>query len=207
MMTVHLQLILQLHQLLQLVVVSVLLKGCQAQQPQHIPAGWESFPLTVKEVGLLAADLTRTDSIRTTNPHNQTCLISPLEGPGPGSCTWRSERRCKRVPTARTVPVFSPWCSNTGTEGHLTRCRDKVEKIPLVSRVKVCTPTGVPDCRGPCYNCEDYCEPVQQTWCELEHTISTRTEVRTACHPGEDTGQWNSVQFWEIVTFTESCFY
>ena len=55
--------------------------------------------------------------------------------------------------------------------------------------VKVCTPTGMPDCRGPCYNCEDYCEPVQQTWCELQHSISTRTEVRTACQPGGDNGQ------------------
>ena len=184
MMTVHL-----LHHLLQVVVVSLLLSGSQAQQT---PAGWESFPLTVKEVGLLAADLTRTDSVRTTNHLNQTCLISPLEGAEAGSCTWRSERRCKRVPTARTVPVFSPWCSQSGTESHLTSCKEKVEKIPLVSRVKVCSPTGVPDCRGPCYNCEDYCEPVQQSWCELQHTVSTRSQIRTACHPaGDNNGQCN----------------
>ena len=132
MMTVLLLLLLHHHQL-QVLVLSVLLGGGQAQQA---PDGWESFPLTVKEVGLLKADLTRTDSIRTTNSDNQTCLISPLERAGPG-CTWRSERRCERVPTARTVPVFSPWCSQTGPEGHLTRCRDNVERRPLVSRVKV----------------------------------------------------------------------
>ena len=179
---------------LQLLAVSLLLACSQSQEEN--PPGWESFPLTVTEVGLVAADLTRTDSIRTTNHLNQTCLISPAEKEGgegakEASCTLRSERRCKRVPTARTVPVFSPWCSNTGAEGHLTRCRDKVEKIPLVSRVKVCTPTGVPDCRGPCYDCQDYCEPVQQTWCELEHTVSTRTDTRAACRPGGGNGQSN----------------
>ena len=189
-MGVHLQLL----QLLQLLGLSLLPSSCRAQQGQDNPEGWESFPLSVQEVALLRSDLTRTDSIRTTNDHNQTCLISPLErgvkGEGEGgSCTWRAEQICKREPRARMVPVFSPWCSKTGTEAHLTRCRDKVERRPLVSRVKVCTPTGVPDCRGPCYDCQNYCQPVLQSWCELEHTISTRTEDRTACRPGGGNGE------------------
>ena len=53
-----------------------------------------------------------------------------------------------------------------------------MERRPLVSSVSVCTPTGVPDCRGPCQDCPDYCQPVQQSWCELEHTVSTRISQR-----------------------------
>ena len=180
--------------LLHLLGLSLLLSGCRAQLGQSSPPdGWESFPLSVQEVALLRSDLTRTDSLRTTNDANQTCLISPLQtGAEAESCTWREERRCERVPRARTVPVFSPWCSRSrsgGSEAHLGRCREEVEKRPLVSSVRVCTPSGVPDCRGPCYDCEDYCEPVQQSWCELEHTISTRTEDRAACQPGGGSGQ------------------
>jgi len=45
--------------------------------------------------------------------------------------------------------------------------------VPIVHSVKVCTPTGTPDCRGPCYQCDEYCEPASQSWCEKTHTIST----------------------------------
>ena len=150
---------------------------------------WEEFPLTETEITLIQEESGDKSRIQLKNNQNQTCVLTPGPSSSPGTCTWRSQRQCKQVSTVTKVPVFSPWCSNTGAEGHLTRCRDKVEKIPLVSRVKVCTPTGVPDCRGPCYNCQDYCEPVQQTWCELEHTVSTRTEDRTACRPGGGNGQ------------------
>ena len=71
---------------------------------------------------VLAADQTRRESLTSYNNNNQSCLISPVRSEeGGGSCTWRSERLCRRVPTVRTVPVFSPWCSNRGEAGHLTR--------------------------------------------------------------------------------------
>ena len=86
------------------------------------PPGWENFPLTVAEVRTLAADQTRRESLTSYNNNNQSCLISPARSEEEGgSCTWRSERLCRRVPTVRTVPVFSPWCSSRGEAGHLTR--------------------------------------------------------------------------------------
>ena len=88
----------------------------------EVPPGWENFPLTVGEVRILAADQTRRESFTSYNNNNQSCLISPARSEEEGgSCTWRSERLCRRVPTARTVPVFSPWCSSRGEAGHLTR--------------------------------------------------------------------------------------
>ena len=50
-----------------------------------------------------------------------------------------------------------------------------------MSSTRVCTPTGVPDCRGPCDGCEDYCEQVSQSWCDLSHSISTLVSEKTEC--------------------------
>ena len=59
---------------------------------------------------------------------------------------------------------------------------------PLVSSTRVCTPTGVPDCRGPCDGCEDYCEQVSQSWCDLSHSISTLVSEKTECDFNNDKG-------------------
>ena len=180
--------------------LTVLLSLLAQVQPQLHPPGWEVFPLTVEEVSRLAGELSR-DSLTSTNHNNQTCVISAARGEeGTGSCTWRSERRCKRVPTVRRVPVFSPWCTNRGEAGHLTRCRETVERRPLVSSVRVCTPTGTPDCRGPCDDCPDYCVPVEQSWCELDHSISTRISEREDCQPNTANGQ-------SLNVTTEQLFY
>ena len=196
--------------------LTVLLSLLAQVRPQLHPPGWEVFPLTVEEVSRLVGDLSR-DSLTSTNPNNQTCVISPVRGEErTGSCTWRSERRCKRVPTVRTVPVFSPWCTNRGEAGHLTRsapacwslsdsllsrCRETVERRPLVSSVRVCTPTGTPDCRGPCDDCPDYCVPVEQSWCELDHSISTRISEREDCQPNTANGQSHDSHISELSTF------
>jgi len=57
--------------------------------------------------------------------------------------------------------------------------------VPLVHNVRVCTPSGTPDCRGPCYNCDQYCEPALQTWCEVSHSISTLVTEKRECREVE----------------------
>ena len=59
---------------------------------------------------------------------------------------------------------------------------------PLVSSTRVCTPTGVPDCRGPCDGCGDYCEQVSQSWCDTSHSISTLVSEKTECDFNSDEG-------------------
>ena len=93
------------------------------------------------------------------------------------------------MPTLRKVPVFSPWCSDQGEAGHLGRCHETSEQRPLVHSVTVCTPTGVPDCRGPCYKCPEYCEPVQQSVCEVSYSISTIVMEKTDCDYNNDEGK------------------
>ena len=63
----------------------------------------------------------------------------------------------------------------------------------------VCSPTGSPDCRGPCDACEDYCEPVQQQWCELSHSIHTQVQYSTVQY---STVQYSTVQYSTVQYIT-----
>ena len=68
---------------------------------------------------------------------------------------------------------------------------DRVQVLtrrPLVSSTRVCTPTGVPDCRGPCDGCGEYCEQVSQSWCDLSHSISTLVSEKIECDFNNDEG-------------------
>ena len=126
--------------------------------------------------------------IQLKNNQNQTCVLTPGTSSS-GGCTWRSQRQCKQVPTVTRVPVFSPWCADHGDSGHLANCHETIQRRPLVHSVRVCTPTGAPDCRGPCYQCPQYCEPVQQSWCEVSHSISTVLMEKTECDYNNDEGR------------------
>ena len=149
---------------------------------------WEEFPLTDTEVKLIKEESGSKSRIQLKNNQNQTCVLTPGTSSS-GSCTWRSQRQCKQVPTVTKVPVFSPWCSDHGDAGHLANCHETVTRRPLVHSVRVCTPTGAPDCRGPCYQCPEYCEPVQQSWCEVSHSISTVVMEKSDCDYNNDEGQ------------------
>jgi len=142
---------------------------------------WEEFPLTGADLTLVqvGGDLPITTTTNTT-----TCHITPAT-PRENSCTWRIFQDCKRVPTIISVPVYSPWCTNGGRDQHLTQCKESVSVVPLVHNVRVCTPSGTPDCRGPCYNCDQYCEPALQTWCEVSHSISTLVSEKRECREVE----------------------
>jgi len=71
-------------------------------------------------------------------------------------------------------------------------------------------PPGTPDCRGPCQDCPDYCQPVQQSWCELEHTISTRLSDREDCRhnnkPNEPCEKVLIRVEKDVVTSNENCY-
>jgi len=144
---------------------------------------WEEFPLTQSDIRLIKVGA---GVPITTTTINQTCLLTPSSETGPdASCTWRTFQDCKRIPTIISVPVYSPWCTEGGRDAHLTKCRESIVTVPIVHSVQVCTPTGTPDCRGPCYNCEQYCEPAEQTWCEVSHSISTLVTDKRECREVE----------------------
>ena len=67
------------------------------------------------------------------------------------------------------ISVFSPWCENYGDSGYLANCKETSKKVPLVHTVKVCNPEGSLDCRGPCYNCDQYCVPAKQSWSVIDY--------------------------------------
>jgi len=147
---------------------------------------WEQYPLSQSDLRLIKVGGAEVPI--TTTTINQTCLLTPSSEPGAeASCTWRTYLECKRIPTIISVPVYSPWCTEGGRDNHLTQCKEKVSILPIVHSVRVCTPTGVPDCRGPCYNCEQYCEPAEQTWCEVSHSVSTLVSEKRGCREVEGT--------------------
>lgn len=144
---------------------------------------WKEFPLTQSDIRLIKVGAEVPIS---TTSINQTCLLTPSSETGPdASCTWRTFQDCKRIPTIISVPVYSPWCTEGGRDAHLTKCKESIVVVPIVHSVQVCTPTGTPDCRGPCYNCEQYCEPAVQTWCEVSHSISTLVSDKRECREVE----------------------
>jgi len=138
---------------------------------------WEEYPLTTGDLRLVQVGA---DVPITTTTNNQTCHLTPATSTE-SSCTWRMSQNCKKVPTIISVPVYSPWCTEGGIDQHLTQCKEKLSVVPLVHNVRVCTPSGTPDCRGPCYNCDQYCEPALQTWCEVSHSISTLVSEKREC--------------------------
>lgn len=144
--------------------------------------GWEEFPLTLEEIDLISSKPNPTGRIPVINNKNQSCVLSPTIKISP-VCTWRTQRRCKDVPTKRMIPVFSPWCQDYGESGHLGHCKEASVQVPLVHSVEVCAPSGTPDCRGPCRDsCSDYCQPVTESWCETSNTISTIVSETTQCN-------------------------
>jgi len=175
----------------------------------QIANGWEKFPLRDVEIKLIKKDSESRNVIPLTNNQNQSCVLTPSNPDSSRTCTWRTRRQCKKVPRVRKVPVFSPWCTNQGEAGFLGRCHETSQQRPLVHSVTVCTPTGVPDCRGPCYQCKEYCETVQQSVCETSHSISTVVTEKQECDYNNDQGKCNQIVKRiekDVVTTNENCY-
>merc|ERR1711892_1458226 len=169
-------------QLGRLLLLSAILSATNSVPRVPLP-DWKEFPLTIRDLKLIKVG---GDIPITTNTINQTCLLTPEVKEGSGSiCTWRTSQECTRIPTIIKVPVYSPWCTEEGQGARLTNCKETVRTVPIVHSVRVCTPTGSPDCRGPCYNCDQYCEQRQQEWCEVSHSISTLVSDKRECREVE----------------------
>merc|ERR1711892_705961 len=170
-------------QLGRLLLLSAILSATNSVPRVPLP-DWKEFPLTIRDVKLIKVG---GDIPITTNTINQTCPLTPEVEEGSGSiCTWRTSQECTRIPTIIKVPVYSPWCTEEGQGARLTNCKETVRTVPIVHSVRVCTPTGSPDCRGPCYNCDQYCEQRQQEWCEVSHSISTLVSDKRECREVEE---------------------
>ena len=170
--------------------ITILSSFIQIYQSLATEIGWEQFPLTLEEIELITSKPDPSHKIPVINNQNQSCVLSPTTKTS-SVCTWRTQKRCNEVPTKRMIPVFSPWCEDYGESGHLGHCNETSEQVPLVHSVEVCAPSGTPDCRGPCQDCSDYCQPVTESWCETSHSISTIVTETTRCddHSNEDIGK------------------
>jgi len=167
---------------------------------------WKEFPLTTRDLNLVQLG---GDVPITTTSNNQTCLLTPLEHQTEDlRCTWRSEEECVRIPSIVKVPVYSPWCEEQGNGGHLINCKETISSVPIVHSVHVCTPSGTPDCRGPCYNCDTYCETAKQSWCEKSHSISTLVSEKRECRKQErnDCEELLKRVEKDVVDTTDNCY-
>jgi len=167
---------------------------------------WNEFPLTARDVSLV--QLGGNVPI-TTNSNNQTCLLTPLDQKTEDlRCTWRSEEECVRIPSIIKIPVYSPWCEEQRNGGHLLNCKETISSVPIVHSVHVCTPSGTPDCRGPCYNCDKYCETAKQSWCEKSHSISTLVSEKRECREeaGDDCEEVLKRVEKDVVETTDNCY-
>ena len=80
-----------------LLIYNLLMVQCDVVEEE-----WEQFPLTHEDLTLIMSDQSQRIPVR--NDQNQTCLLTPAEFSS--SCSWRSQRRCKQIPTKRKVPVL-----------------------------------------------------------------------------------------------------